>query len=573
MACSSLVADYGSEEEAEFEAPTTVLARVVDTSPEVVGLVSGRPEEVAVGTMVRNLPAAAVRAPVLGPAHPHRRGGVGSAEVAAIEEWSFHEQYHTFQSYGYALSASGGTEVVGTEEGLSRAVEAGEATITTMSPPRKPKRRRPVVEEDVGEESVHGVWAPEALAPEGPSESRRAEIAEALASERAKSSRREYDQNEDFDRRDERKLSHLLPPRHDRNTRAVVARSEFHGDREVDYQGRSWFEAPPGLRHRVGDEHDCFIPKKCIHTFTGHSKGVQAVRLLPGTGHLALSASMDGTCKIWDLYGDRRARRTYSGHAEAVRDANFSRDGSRFASTGFDRFVRVWDTETGACLNTLAPNRKMCFCVDFYPRDDHVLLAGASDNRIYQWDLRAAVHDDDDKGGGDAKIVQEYNHHLQPVNSVTFIDDDARFVSTSDDKKIFIWEYNIPVPMKYISEPHMNAVPVVEVHPSTQFWCGQSLDNQIVTYQARDKMKQLRKKNFRGHLCSGYAIGLAFSPNGRFLASGDAEGRVFVWDFKSTRSLRKWHAHDAACVGVQWHPIEPSWLVTCGWDGLIKLWD
>ena len=37
---------------------------------------------------------------------------------------------------------------------------------------------------------------------------------------------------------------------------------------------------------------------------------------------------------------------------------------------------------------------------------------------------------------------------------------------------------------------------------------------------------------------------------------------------------RKIHAHDnGPCIGALWHPLKPSWMFTCGWDGLIKLWD
>ncbi len=50
-------------------------------------------------------------------------------------------------------------------------------------------------------------------------------------------------------------------------------KSVFHGKQQRDYQGRSWIEPPKGVR--PDPDHDCFIPKKLIHTWTGHTKGVQ----------------------------------------------------------------------------------------------------------------------------------------------------------------------------------------------------------------------------------------------------------------------------------------------------------
>ena len=41
--------------------------------------------------------------------------------------------------------------------------------------------------------------------------------------------------------------------------------------------------------------------------------------------------------------------------------------------------------------------------------------------------------------------MQEYNYHLGAVNTVTFVDENRRFVSTSDDKTIRVWEFGIPV--------------------------------------------------------------------------------------------------------------------------------
>jgi len=67
------------------------------------------------------------------------------------------------------------------------------------------------------------------------------------------------------------------------------------------------------------------------------------------------------------------------------------------------------------------------------------------------------------------EITQEYDQHLGPVNSITFVDENRRFVTTSDDKTIRAWDFDIPVVIKYIAEPHMHSMPAVTLHPSSEF--------------------------------------------------------------------------------------------------------
>lgn len=47
----------------------------------------------------------------------------------------------------------------------------------------------------------------------------------------------------------------------------------------------------------------------------------------------------------------------------------------------------------------------------------------------HQWDTRSG------------EIVQEYDRHLGAVNTITFVDENRRFVTTSDDKSLRVWEW------------------------------------------------------------------------------------------------------------------------------------
>lgn len=82
-----------------------------------------------------------------------------------------------------------------------------------------------------------------------------------------------------------------------------------------------------------------------------------------------------------------------------------------------------------------------------------------------------------------------------------------------------------------------------------------------------------KKKVFTGHKSVGYAVGVTFSPDGRYIGSGDSDGRAFFWDWKTGKNYRAIDAHDGVCIDMAWHPIETSKVATCGWDGLIKYWD
>lgn len=469
----------------------------------------------------------------------------GYVERAHISEFQFENQRRTFASYGYALdptvdgSAEEGKTLIGATEA---AEETGAKTVfetTELRAADKRKRNRNNDASDI--EGFLGPWGGyvDERRVIKPSEEEAAELEEILAKRNKRGK-----QTED---------------------KPLEEKTVLHIKDSVDYQGRSFLHPPQDVGVNLKSESPperCFLPKSQIHTWEGHTKGISQIRWFPRTAHLLLSCSMDCRVKLWEVYKDRRCVRTYYGHRQAVRDVSFDNDGKRFLSAGYDRYVKLWDTETGACISRFT-SRKIPYCAKFNPDPDkqHLFVAGTSDKKIICWDIRSG------------EITQEYDRHLGAVNTITFVDENRRFVTTSDDKSLRVWEWDIPVDMKYIADPTMHSMPAVTPSPNQKWLACQSMDNKIVIFSALNRFKMNRKKTFTGHMVAGYACGLDFSPDMSYLVSGDADGKCYIWDWKTTKLYKKWKAHEGVCISTLWHPHEPSRLATAGWDGKIKYWD
>uniref|UniRef100_A0A0C9QWX3 Pre-mRNA-processing factor 17 n=1 Tax=Wollemia nobilis TaxID=56998 RepID=A0A0C9QWX3_9CONI len=517
----------------------------------------GRPIDPVQHTVAFNPTYDQLWAPIYGPAHPYAKDGIaqgmrnhklGFVEDAAIEPFMFDEQYNTFHRYGYAADPSASlsdNNIVGDMEALKR----NQGLSVYNLPQREHKRRKQDKKEDE-DESDGGEEAENPASEEWLRKNRRSPWAgkkEGLQTELTEEQKKYAEEH--AEKKEGKEKSETL----------TADKSTFHGKEESDYQGRSWITPPKDAK--ATNDH-CYIPKRWVHTWSGHTKGVSAIRFFPKHGHLLLSASMDTKVKIWDVFNSGKCMRTYMGHSKAVRDISFSNDGTRFLSAGYDRNIKLWDTETGKVISTFSTG-KIPYVVKLNPDEDkqNVLLAGMSDKKIVQWDMNSG------------EITQEYDQHLGAVNTITFVDNNRRFVTSSDDKSLRVWEFGIPVVIKYISEPHMHSMPSIALHPNTNWLAAQSLDNQILIYSTRERFQLNKKKRFAGHIAAGYACQVNFSPDGRFVMSGDGEGRCWFWDWKTCKVFRTLKCHESVCIGCEWHPLEQSKVATCGWDGMIKYWD
>ncbi|GAA5908142.1 hypothetical protein JCM8208_003702 [Rhodotorula glutinis] len=546
--------------------------------------------------------------PVQGPANPWNDGKLerqnaltGHVEQQHFTDAAFREQQRTFHVLGYAANPSiaAGSSAPSFVGDAALAHTHQGATAALVKPSRREvretKRKRQAKgtlgefddpdEQDDEAAAAAGEGAAEGAAAEGEDD----EAAGERQPKRAKKPQREYvgpwagwdgesmavaiPTEEEYEEQEaqggkllnkEERRKKLLEDANRREVGFGEEKSVFHGKETHDYLGRTYLHVPTdvdgvNLRGTAGEQ-ECFVPKRCVHTWSGHTKGVSRIQLFPGSGHLILSASLDTRVKLWDVYGSGKCLRTFMGHSKAVHDVTFDNSGGQFLSAAFDRQMKLWDTETGQCKQAFS-NGKIPYCIKFHPEQQSTFLAGMSDKKVVQYDMRSG------------EITQEYNQHLGPVNTITFVDENRRFVTTSDDKTMRVWDFDIPVPIKLIADPTMHSMPAVGLDPKGKWLAATSLDNQVVLFGA-DTFKQNRKKRFAGHTIAGYACEPRFSPDGRFLSSGDGQGNVVFWDFKNGRIVgRLQRAHKQVVLSHAWLPHETSKVVTSSWDGLIKLWD
>ncbi|KAH9860907.1 hypothetical protein IAQ61_010643 [Plenodomus lingam] len=126
-----------------------------------------------------------------------------------------------------------------------------------------------------------------------------------------------------------------------------------------------------------------------------HTRQVHKLAFNPHQGHLLLSASHDGTVRMWDLRDMRRdattcrSRDQYQGINGGVRDVQWSpTDAVEFAFGTDNGTIQRWDFRynKGPKQKITAHDQRMCTSIDWHPDGKHLLSAGV-DRTVKVWDF------------------------------------------------------------------------------------------------------------------------------------------------------------------------------------------
>ena len=167
-----------------------------------------------------------------------------------------------------------------------------------------------------------------------------------------------------------------------------------------------------------------------LAAFTEHTENVSSVAFSPDGKTLA-SGSQDKTIQLWDI-NTRKHLKTLTGHEEGVTAVVYSPDGTTLVSGSQDGTIRLWNVNTGDHIKTIEEAEHVTSLV--YSPDGSVLASGSEDNNVVKiWDAQTG------------QCLQTFTGHTQRVNAVVFSPDSKTLASVSSDGTILLWDLSTSV--------------------------------------------------------------------------------------------------------------------------------
>jgi WD40 repeat protein/DNA-binding SARP family transcriptional activator len=304
----------------------------------------------------------------------------------------------------------------------------------------------------------------------------------------------------------------------------------------------------------------------------------------------------DGTAIVWELSPEgAKEAFTVAGHGAAIRDMVFGPDGRTLVTGGADGTARIWNVAPDGEREWLTVHGGTGVA---YSPDGRLLATGSAEGDVNLYNANSG------------RRMRTLQGHTGWVNAVEFSADGSRLASAANDGTVRIWDPASGVEMVTLDD-HGSVTDVAfstdgTLVATTNYGEG----GRIRVWDAATGELVRTLKNWQGAPAAGffsvqfspdgtrlagadqqdtyvwrvddgrilarlqqpeYVLRLAFSPDGRRLATSAYDGSIRLWDVRTHRELRSVPANTVA-QGLAFS-LDGSHLATVHRDGTLRLWD
>jgi serine/threonine protein kinase/WD40 repeat protein len=285
-----------------------------------------------------------------------------------------------------------------------------------------------------------------------------------------------------------------------------------------------------------------------VDRFAAHAGTALSVQWLPD--RWILSSGGDGA-RVW------RARHPgaleFPVHPMSLRCVAFSPDSRRLAAAGTAALVSVLDLAGSRPAQNYTDSPGTVYSVAI--RHDG-MVASAGMDAVELWDP--------------VSFEKKWRYVLAPAPSVywiAFSPDGSRLYVASHADMLSVLDAATGKQLRSISGLG-KTLDGLAVSPDGRLLAlCQKSDQEKLSVRSADDLHELWHAPSFTERCA------AFSPDGKWIATGDRDGAVSLWEVAAEgRVRRKMRGHAATVTGVNFHP-DGSRLVSCSFDGSVKVWD